>query len=69
MKTFKDWANQEIQYDFRYDTLHEDTDEKEWTCYLKLNGDWMPLGSGSTKDKALADAIREWNYVDNEGRW
>ncbi len=68
MKTFKDWANQEIEYDFRYETLHEDTDEKEWTCYLKLNGYWMPMGSGSTKDKALAEAIREWNYVDNESR-
>jgi hypothetical protein len=68
MMTFKDWAGQEIEYDFRYEPLHEDTNEKEFTCYIKPEGEWHPMGSAKTKEKALAIAIAEWNFVDNEGR-
>ena len=71
MKTIKDWAGQEIIYDFRYETLHEDTDEKEYTCYLKPNGpndEWWPAGSGKTKEIALKEAIKYWNWFDTDGR-
>ena len=71
MQTFKDWAGQEIIYDFRYETLHEDTDEKEFTCYIKANGiddEWFPISSGKTKKLALQNAIQEWNNIDTMGR-
>ena len=68
MKTFKDWAGQEIEYKFRFETLHEDTEVKEFTCYIKPEGSWYPISSGKTQDKALADAISEWNFFDTEGR-
>ena len=71
MKTFKDWAGQEIIYDFRYENLHEDTDEKEYTCYIKPNGpadESFPIGSGKTKEIALKHAIEQWNYFDTTGR-
>ena len=68
MKVFKDWAGQEIKYEFRYETLHEDTDVKEFTCYIKPDGSWLPMGSSKIKEKALAIAIAEWNHIDNEGR-
>jgi hypothetical protein len=71
MKTFKDWAGQEIIYEFRHETLHEDTDKKEFTCYIKANGlddEWFPIASGKTKDIALKNAIAEWNHYDTVGR-
>ena len=68
MQTFKDWANQEIEYEFRFEPLHEDTDVKEFTCYIKPEGDWLPMGSAKTKEKSLAIAVAEWNHIDNEGR-
>ena len=68
MKTFKDWAEQEIAYEFRFEPLHEDTDVKEFTCYIKPEGSWFPIASATTKQKALELAIAEWNYIDNEGR-
>jgi hypothetical protein len=71
MKTFKDWAGQEIIYEFRYEPLHEDTDDKEYTCYIKANGpddEWFPIGSGKTKDIALKYAIQQWNHFDTVGR-
>ena len=66
MKTFKDWAGQEIIYEFVYETLHEDTDEKEFTCYIKPDNDWLALGTGKTKEIALNNAIQEWNILDSE---
>lgn len=71
MKTFNDWSGQKIIYEFRYENLHEDTDEKEYTCYIKPNGpkdEWFPISSGKTKDIALNNAIKEWNYLDSVGR-
>jgi hypothetical protein len=68
MKTFKDWAGQEIEYEFRFEQLHEDTQTKEFTCYIKPEGEWQPMGSAKSKEKALAIAIAEWNLIDNEGR-
>ena len=67
MKTFKDWSGQEIGYDFRYETLHEDTDEKEWTCYINPHKEWIAMGSGLTKEKALENAIADWNCFDQIG--
>ena len=69
MKTFKDWANQEIGYEFRYETVHEDTEEKEFTCYINPHKQWIAMGSGKTKDIALANAIKEWNDYDQDGRY
>ena len=68
MKNFIDWGGQKIPYEFRYEPLHEDTLEKEFTCYIKPEGEWQPMGSAKTKEKALAIAIAEWNHIDNEGR-
>ena len=71
IKTFKDWAGQTIIYDFRYETLHEDTDEKEYTCYIKPNGpedEWFPIGSGKTKEIALKNAKEQWDHFDTIGR-
>jgi len=67
MKTFKDWAGQEIIYDFRYEPLRE----YEYTCYIKPNGpddEWFPIGSGKTKEIALKYAIEQWNHFDTVGR-
>lgn len=72
MKKFNDWAGQEIFYEFRYETLHEETDEKEFTCYIKsngINGKWLPISSGKTKEIALKNAIAEWNRFDTDGRY
>ena len=71
MKTFIDWAGTKIIYEFRHETLHKDTDEKEFTCYIKTNGvddEWFPIGGGKTKEIALKNAIQEWNYFDTVGR-
>ena len=68
MKTFIDWSGQKIPYEFRYETLHEDSNEKEFTCYIKPEGEWQAMGGAKTKEKALAIAIAEWNHIDNEGR-
>ena len=71
MKTFKDWAGQEIIYSIVYEEINEDTDEKTYRCYIKPNGiddEWFPIGSGRNKDAALEDAINEWNYFDTVGR-
>jgi hypothetical protein len=68
MQTFKDWAGQEIEYEFRFEPLHEDTNEKEFTCYIKPEGSWFAAGGAKTKEKALEIAIDAWNYIDNEGR-
>lgn len=71
MKTFIDWAGTKIIYEFRHETLHEDTLEKEFTCYIKANGiddEWFPIGGGKTKEIAFKNAIQEWNHFDTVGR-
>jgi len=71
MKTFKDWAGQEIIYDIRHELLHEDSNVKEYSCYIKPNGpddEWFPIGSGKSKEIALENAIQQWNHFDTVGR-
>ncbi len=66
-QNFQDWAGQLIEYEFRYETLHEDTNEKEFTCYIKPHGEWMPMGGGKTIEIALLAAMQEWNDFDKVG--
>jgi hypothetical protein len=68
MNTFVDCGGQVIKYEFRYETLNEDTDEKEFTCYIKPHGEWHPMGGGKTKETALKQAVKEWNYWECESR-
>jgi hypothetical protein len=71
MKVFKDWAGQEIIYDFKYEPVNEDSNENTFYCYIKPNNpdeDGLPMGNGKTKEIALKDAIENWNYYDTIGR-
>jgi hypothetical protein len=70
MKTFKDWANQEIYYTLKKEYLNEDSTDIGWRCYAKdsLDQEWHPMGWDVTKEKAIANAVYEWNWSDTVGR-
>jgi hypothetical protein len=70
MKTFKDWANQDIFYIFKKEYLNEDSSEIGWRCYAResLDQEWHSVGWATTKEKALTNAVYEWNWLDTVGR-
>jgi len=67
---FLDWAKQEIEYEIHQEFLHEDSNELVYVCYVREREDneWERMSYGHTPEKAIKNAIDEWNYLDTVGR-
>jgi hypothetical protein len=62
VKTFKDWAGQEIPYRFV-----PSEEPNEIVCEVNPHGDaWHPMGRARTQEKALALAVSGWNVYDKQ---
>jgi len=67
---FLDWAKQEIEYEIHQEFLNEDSIELVYVCYVREQEDneWERMSYGHTPEKAIKNAIDEWNYLDTVGR-